>query len=785
MKIVGLTTFYNGNYGSVLQCYATKRIIEKMGYKCDVLEESYKGNERYFYLAQKALVIGTKTVIHPGFLKKYNSIRNASYASINSISQVSNTKISHFANTILQPKKVSYSLMSEISKEDSYIAFITGSDQVWNCSNGLFNRMFFLRYAPKNKRVAFAPSFGTNEVNPFAKNQIRNAIAEFEFISVRESAGQSIISELTGLEIPCISDPTIMLTSKEWEEFGENGIKLSSKYIFVHFLDEPNTFAIDAISCILAEKKCKVVCFAYHQEKIEGLPGSEFFDGSPYDYVSLIKNAESVFTDSFHTASFSLYFHKQFYIFERNYRHGVSQGSRIQELLKKYDLTDRLICNKNTFKKVKNIELKDCNEQMAIERSRTLGFLKQAISKCDKEIGKINESQLLKDRMECTGCGACIAVCPKQAISFNSTGIGYELPSIDTEKCISCKRCEQVCKAEEIQWSTSKELSAYIAYNTDTKLRDISASGGMFSALASYVLQNGGVVCGACLRINSYGTSITHELVEDISQLPALLKSKYVQSDCSQVYNKVKIKLDKGIQVLFCGTSCQVMGLYKYLGQKKYENLYTVDLICHGVPGRNLFQGHLDYLKKKYDGEISNFDFRKKTEAGIEYIENFTITKCDGTAIQVEIPFNKSIYYKMFIESESYRDSCYHCDFASLVKPADITIGDYFEAKEDYPDLFKNNRKLCGVRGLSCIITRTDKGERLISSCRNVERIKVDPVKVQASHPQLIKPNDFSRLRIKVENRYLHDGYAGVVKYFKKKEFIELIPKYIRSLLRK
>ncbi|BFL36567.1 hypothetical protein K380107A5_19380 [Holdemania massiliensis] len=234
----------------------------------------------------------------------------------------------------------------------------------------------------------------------------------------------------------------------------------------------------------------------------------------------------------------------------------------------------------------------------------------------------------LKSEKDCTGCGACIVSCSKGAITKKSVGMGAWIPLIDQNKCIQCGKCEMICNRAYTQKTIP--YKAYIAYNRDEKIRLKSASGGVFSALATYVIDHGGSVFGAEMRFDHGRAIVEHNCITQIQELPRILGSKYVQSDSGKSYETVKKELIKGKIVLFSGCSCQIDGLKKYLGDTDQTKLYTIDLICHGVPGIELFNEYIQYLGKRYKGNVRRFSFRTKETNGIDYKITATLDEKSG-----------------------------------------------------------------------------------------------------------------------------------------------------------
>lgn len=212
--------------------------------------------------------------------------------------------------------------------------------------------------------------------------------------------------------------------------------------------------------------------------------------------------------------------------------------------------------------------------------------------------------------------------------------------------------------------------------------------------------------------------------------------------------------------------------MLRYLTVKNIpvSDLYTIDLICHGVPGAKLFADYTSWLTEKLgrdNEEMAAFSFRRKSLGNIEFME--TVLFSSGSANREEtIPFTKSCYYRMFLAGESYRDACYHCNYATVDKPADITLGDYFEARDDYPELFTKNAPLGNASYLNCIIVHSKKGQELLSTSRHrlfIQEVGVQ--EVQMSHFQLKLPSSFSRVRFAAIEAYEAGGINKIVNMYR------------------
>lgn len=297
---------------------------------------------------------------------------------------------------------------------------------------------------------------------------------------------------------------------------------------------------------------------------------------------------------------------------------------------------------------------------------------------------------------KCANCGACVNICPMDAISVDR-GAMYYSPRVDAAKCVLCGKCVSVCPVNTSE-NTQKLIGAYYGYVDDHKILYSSSSGGLFHALAQRVLNEGGVVFGAVFAEDGHSVVFDNT---DNTALCNLQKSKYVESDVGDSFRKVKENLEQGRSVLFCGTPCQSAGLKRYLG-KEYDNLLVCDFSCGGLPSHQMYHQYLCDLERRFSSKVVLVDFRPKNygwgshsiyirfENGREYTRLATLDP----------------YYKGFLHSLTKRDYCYECDFADN-HAADIILADFWLYKK-LSDM--DNRD----RGISLVLTNTEKGDRIM-----------------------------------------------------------------------
>ena len=378
MMKVGLVTLWKRNYGSALQCYATKSAVEKLGYRCVPLFRTFPGVLRYTYYVGELFRVAANSARYKNYLTNYVSLRAAGKKSICSLSAKSESSLDQFVQTVLQPEGYSYIRLKEIGKSEEFAAFIAGSDQIWNGARR-YDPVSFLEFVPNKKKIALAPSFGT-EIEIYNKKPFARAIKKFQYLSAREQDGAEKINDLTGRKAVRLSDPTALLSPNEWRDFSNSAKSAKGDYIFLHFLDTPCDDALIAIDELRNETGFSLVAFAYPHEEYNRVEGIRFYDGGVQEYVKYIDHARYVMTDSFHTTLFSIYFDTPFFTFHRQYMHNASQTSRITNLLSLYGLEERLVADINTFRHIWNSKMEDCTVTREKEREKLTGYIKKSLA---------------------------------------------------------------------------------------------------------------------------------------------------------------------------------------------------------------------------------------------------------------------------------------------------------------------------------------------------------------------------------------------------------------------
>lgn len=402
----------------------------------------------------------------------------------------------------------------------------------------------------------------------------------------------------------------------------------------------------------------------------------------------------------------------------------------------------------------------------------------------------INAIKLYEKKEECCGCRACLNICPQKAILMKNDEYGYSYPAIDADKCIHCGLCKIVCA---FQSGEEKQgyLDTYVAVSKTTDLKK-SASGGLFASIAKRFLQTGGLVAGAALLQDEQYLTPKVLIVDDEKNMHMLLGSKYVQCDMGDVYPEVKNYLIEGRQVLFSGTPCQVAALKRYL-KKDYENLFTIDIICHGVPSAQFFQDYIKFKESKYKFKTTGFEFRDKT-CGWKMTGKLSYQK-KNKAGDIILYGNEESYYSLFLDAKTYRDSCYQCKYACSKRPGDITIGDYWGVAKEHPDVLKVNHGILDSRlGISCMIVNSDKGRTYLDNYSgDFVLYESSFEKAQRHNGQLSHPSVYSKERNDIMELYQEQGYCAVEKWYKshrsKKYYLNWInnrmPESIKNIIKK
>ena len=356
---------------------------------------------------------------------------------------------------------------------------------------------------------------------------------------------------------------------------------------------------------------------------------------------------------------------------------------------------------------------------------------------------------------DCCGCSACRNICPRGAIRMTADEKGFLYPCVDPQLCVECGLCRTVCPmhgtfpVEE----NPPEQDAFAVKHRSDQVRMQSSSGGMFTALSDYILEQDGAVYGAAFDRDF---QVCHCRAKTQEERDRFRGSKYVQSNLGSVFLQVKDDLEGGRAVLFSGTPCQTAGLSGFLagGRTNTNRLYLCDLVCHGTPSPKLWKDYLALLTKRYRNRIKSYSFRDKSIGWRGYQIEAVIQ--DGTVVRDRLDVLS--YSKLFCMDLNLRPSCYRCPFASLHRPSDITVGDFWGIENSMPE-FEDEK------GVSLVLVNTEKGRRLFQQVK--ESLLVRPSNLERCiQPNLKRPSTAPAEKDKFWEDYRNRGFIYVSKKY-------------------
>ena len=357
----------------------------------------------------------------------------------------------------------------------------------------------------------------------------------------------------------------------------------------------------------------------------------------------------------------------------------------------------------------------------------------------------------ITDNGQCCGCTACANVCAHGAITMEPDALGFLYPKVDESKCVDCGLCDKVCAFND-NYDKSLNLptpSVYGARHKDIDEVMKSRSGAAFVAISDYILERGGVVYGVGYKEHFH---VAHKRATTKEERDEFRGSKYVQSDLTGIFKQVKEDLKNGLTVLFSGTGCQCAGLNAYIGKKLRENLILVDIVCHSVPGPHLWRDYLNWLEQKHCSSIVSFNFRNKTMYGWKaQVETFSMNNGEE--------HSSKLFTKLFQSCLIMRPSCSKCHFCNTTRPSDITLADFWDRGNNFPDVNKDNK------GESLLLINTEKGREIFDAVK--DKLNFFPTtsdKVMQTHlrePSKIHPR--SKQFVEYYEKY---GFERTLKYF-------------------
>lgn len=320
----------------------------------------------------------------------------------------------------------------------------------------------------------------------------------------------------------------------------------------------------------------------------------------------------------------------------------------------------------------------------------------------------------INSKKECTGCSACVNICPKRCISINEDAEGFDYPLVDTNICVNCHLCEKVCPIKKKPVYQHEDYTVCIQ-NKDETVREMSSAGGVIGAVYKATFAMQGVVFGVGFDSKNKVQFMSAENMEECFERK-LFASKYVPAELDDVFVKVKQELSSGRLVCFAGLPCHVAGLKAYLN-KSPENLWLIDLTCYGVPSRKLYREYIDFLESKYKHRIIDVRFRDKS---FGYAAPTMCVELENGKIKSQNCAVKS-YLRCFFSDIASRPSCYECPYKTVGRVSDLTIGDMRSIHKFLPDMDDD-------LGTTVVYVHSEKGEKIIDAIRDGIRISEIPM---------------------------------------------------------
>lgn len=377
---------------------------------------------------------------------------------------------------------------------------------------------------------------------------------------------------------------------------------------------------------------------------------------------------------------------------------------------------------------------------------------------------------------KCTGCTACVAVCAAGAIRMEADEEGFPIPRIDAGKCTDCGLCRKVCQIYGPGSAVGEPVnSAYAVYYDNDAIRKGSASGAYFQNVAEHFVRNGGYVCGCVLE----DMKVRHTVTDKLDDVRRMADSKYVQSDMNDCFRRIRELLDKGVPVLFSGTSCQNAGLRSYLGvtHTDTDKLLCIDFFCHGVPSPMIWDEYVRYYERKKKRKAVGYRWRCKdygwgrAARGRGYLS--TLFYKSGADVRRDRSITVRSWRQIFFSDLVLRRCCHSCGYCTVNKPSDITMGDFWKIDDVLPGFDDG-------KGTSLVIVHDRSKEKYITEPEGLVYKKVDVNEAVKGQLNAFRPSCANEKRDEFWSEYRSEGFEYVVRRY----FIPL-KRYIKEPVRK
>ena len=710
MKKIGLVTLYNSdNYGALLQAYALQTTIRNLGCECEIVQHDRFGGGIDHSRKTRRDKLNNIIQYLSLFLRNPRILSYSWRAWDQGLKREfkrNRARCREFRRDFFPAlSPVFYNSIGQIQDDPPRCdAFVCGSDQIWNPSRFEGSAPFFLDFGSDDVgRIAYAPSLANDRIPESMRPQYKEWIERFQAVSVREPSSCAAVEEATGIKPRWVLDPTFLLDREEWAAFAEEDPNRRRKFVFCYFLGYENFIAAyGTIRKVAKRLDADIVVLPNGLHTLAKGLGPEDQLCGPRAFLGYIKNAAYVLTDSFHGTALSINFRKDFGVFRAR-----ANASFIHKFVRMQDILDALGLGGRTFSQGEIPPLEPVDYASAapkldalVRESKT--FLADALSAV-RELPRTHPGPDIAAPPSCSGCSACVAVCPVGALKMEKNAAGFWHPDLDRDTCVGCGACTKACPVRTPPERPAFQPHHFALYAKDKALRAAGSSGNAFGVFAGRCLASqNGVVYGSAMDKDLYGASCRST---DEVPLSALQKSKYFDSRMGDAIARIKKDVAAGKNVLFCGTPCQAAAVRSVLGSP--ENLLLCDFICHGVPSADWFKRYLLQQERRFCSRAVKVDFRSKAMGWLPKL--------------MEIRFENGRVYRRtnlgdpflvdFDQNNHLNEVCYNCN-RILRSAADLSIGDYWESKKK-KQLEDTNE------GISVVRINTPRGERFFDELRS------------------------------------------------------------------
>ena len=767
--MIGILTFVGTqSHGACLQAYALKRKITELGYEARIIP--YQCPELKKEMDKRLPSAGGSLKKRAGTIARYPVIRDRY------------RKFAAFESQYLGVEK----LTPEIDFSE-YDRIIAGSDQIWNLEITGGDYKYFLEGIEPRKKATYAASLGTDSFSAATEEKCLSLIDEIPFVNVREkNLKEYLEKKLPDKRTGLVLDPTQLIEADKWKKLAGDKPIRKKKYMLVHFpAEDAGTW--ESIRGI-AKKKGLEVVFLTNQVKIKR--GCRcIYAADPFEYLNLVRYADYVVTGSFHTLSFSLLFERPFLCTKAMIG---SRNSRLASLLDLAGLSDRVLTEE--WNDVP-IDFVKSRERLREEREYSAALLKEACegkvrddipepSHRQKDLELCREAQkgvpqLFSSREDCSGCAACMNICPVQAITMEPDREGFLYPVIAGDKCVHCRRCVGVCpfKKDGVKDALSAEdalpsVGVFAGRLKDREQLLRSSSGGAFTAVSDLFLREGGAVVCSTYDYETHREYFA--IVTDQADRDKARGSKYVQSSPGTVFKEAETWLKKhgDRPLLFVGVGCQAAGMIRYSKTKGFRDRVTVvDIICHGAMSPKLWKDYMDLLESK-NGKAEYITFKDKRNGWKAPVAAATT---GGREVSLKD------YVHVFYSKMALRPSCHKCPWAAVDRGSDLTIGDFWGIEKALPAFYSED-------GVSLFLIHTEKGQALFERAKEA-LITAESNKEDCLQPNLVRPTPVSDKRQQFWRDYEKRGIGYIVKRYGKDPLPRIVKrktmKALRSLIKR